>query len=547
MSDQHQVVLQAILESPKGIVIFALDRAYRYLAFNENHARTIEQIWGVTLHVGDCMLDVIGRDDDRTKARRNFDRVLAGESFTVIEEYGDEKYNRRYYENAYSPIIEGKGSVIGLTVYLTDITEKRSAELELLSYRTQLEELVRQRSSELEAAHAQLLHMQKLESVGLLAGGIAHDFNNLLAVMLGRTELAKGQLPRGHAAQAHLDIVQDTALEARMLTRQLLGYAGRGKFLVQTLTLSDVVQSMAQLLRASVSKSISLSFELSSKALPVEVDVTQIRQVILNLVVNAAEAIGEGPGRVVVRTKEAVLDEETRLRGSVKSSLQLGPCACIEVEDSGCGMDERVRARLFDPFFTTKFSGRGLGLAAVLGIVSAHQGTIVVSSEVGRGTGFSVLLPLAEGVAQTMTKSAAPAPLRIVADGMILVVDDEEPVRVVTSEVLRSVGFQVITAASGIEACELFQAHGNEVKLVLLDLTMPKMSGEETLRRLAEIQPDVRVVVMTGYTKDEVSLHFSHGELAGFLTKPFVREELVNTIYQALRLPESNKKSLLRL
>lgn len=543
MSVQHQVVLQSILESPKGIVIFALDRAYRYLAFNANHARTMKQIWGADLHVGDCMLDFISREDDREKARANFDRVLSGESFTIIEEYGDEKYNRRYYEDVYSPVVDEVGNVIGLTLYLTDITEKRAAELELLSYRTQLEELVRQRSSELEAAHAQLLHMQKLESVGLLAGGIAHDFNNLLAVMLGRTELAKGQLPSGHTAHAHLDIVQDTALEARMLTRQLLGYAGRGKFLVQTVTLSDVVQSMAQLLRASVNKSISLSFDLSTKALPVEIDVTQVRQVVLNLVVNAAEAIGENTGSVVVRTREAFFDDEMRLRGSVKSDMATGPCACLEVEDTGSGMDERVRTRLFDPFFTTKFSGRGLGLAAVLGIVSAHQGTILVRSQVGRGTTFSVVFPLAEGVVQAMPKAVSSAPLRIVAEGVVLVVDDEEPVRVVTSEVLKSVGFRVLTAASGQEACQLFESHGDEIKLVLLDLTMPQMSGDETLRRLVEIRSDIRVVVMTGYTKDEVSLHFSRGELAGFLTKPFVRDELVNTIYQALRLPESPKKT----
>ncbi len=543
MTDQHQAVLQAILESPKGIVIFALDREYRYLAFNENHARTMEQIWGVRLRLGDSILELMGREDDREKARKNFDRVLAGESFSIVEEYGDEKFKRRYYEDVYSPIVERSGKVIGLTVYLTDITERREAELELQSYRTQLEELVRQRSAELEAAHTQLLHMQKLESVGLLAGGIAHDFNNLLAVMLGRTELAKAELPSSHPVQTHLDIVKDTALEARMLTRQLLAYAGRGKVLVQTLSLSEVVQSMAQLLRASVSKAITVSFELADEPLTVSVDVTQVRQVLLNLVVNAAEAIGDRPGSIVVRTKVADFNDDLRLRASVKAKLAAGPCASVEVEDTGCGMDERVRARLFDPFFTTKFSGRGLGLAAVLGIVNAHQGTIVVDSEVDRGTKFSVLLPLAEGVAHPVSKSAARA-VPVQAEGTILVVDDEEPVRYVTSEVLRSVGFQVRTADCGEEALRLFQEHSDEIKLILLDLTMPKMGGEEALRKLSAIRSDVRVVVMTGYTKDEVSLHFSHGELAGFLTKPFVRDELVGAVREALKAEVAENKSL---
>ncbi|MBC7172933.1 MAG: PAS domain-containing protein, partial [Polyangiaceae bacterium] len=189
-SSQQQAVFRAILESPQDIVIFALDCDYRYLAFNENHARTMKQIWGVELAVGADMLALIGREDDRDKARRNFDRALAGESFKVIEEYGDERIDRRVYENVYGPISDDVGSVLGLTVYLTDITARRRTEIELENYRTRLEDLVRQRTEELDAAHARLLHTQKLESLGMLAGGIAHDFNNLLAVIVSRAELA---------------------------------------------------------------------------------------------------------------------------------------------------------------------------------------------------------------------------------------------------------------------------------------------------------------------------------------------------------------------
>jgi signal transduction histidine kinase len=265
---QSEAVLQGILESPQNIVIFALDRGYRYLAFNENHARTMKHIWGVDIRPGDSMLDLIGREDDRNKAKINFDRALGGESFTVIEEYGDERIHRRFFEDIYSPIRDEHGSVIGLTVYLTDITEQRSAQIELEKHRNHLEELVRQRTIELESAHAQLLHAQKLESLGVLAGGIAHDFNNLLAVILARAELAASLLPDYHPVRGHIDIVRDTSLEARMLTKQLLGYSGKGKFVVQTVNLSEMVQSMSQLLRASTRKSITLSFELSESPWP---------------------------------------------------------------------------------------------------------------------------------------------------------------------------------------------------------------------------------------------------------------------------------------
>src|SRR5262252_815599 len=401
---QPQAVLRAILESPQDIVIFALDCEYCYLAFNENHARTMKHIWGVDIRVGACMLDLIGRDDDRKKARRNFDRALTGDSFTLVEEYGDERMNRRVYQDVYSPIRDENGRVIGLTLYLTDITEQRARELELEEYRSRLEELVQQRTLELESAHAQLLHAQKLESLGVLAGGVAHDFNNLLAVVLARSELAASILSQHHPVRAHLDIVRDTALEARMLIKQLLGYSGKGKFIVQSVNLGEMVESMAQLLRATIRKSITLVFELDQASLPIEADVTQIRQVLLNLVTNAAEAIGDGTGRVTVRTRLIELDESMLKRACIKSDVAPGRHASLEVEDNGTGMDEHVRTKLFDPFFTTKFSGRGLGLAAVLGIVTSHRGTILLRTGLGEGSCFTVVFPLSSGAAEPLVR-----------------------------------------------------------------------------------------------------------------------------------------------
>jgi signal transduction histidine kinase len=391
---QPQAVLRAILDSPPGIVILALDREYRYLAFNQNHLQTMKTLWGVDIHVGDRILDLIGRDDDREKARLNFDRALAGESFTLREEYGDEGRQRRVFDDTYSPIRDEAGGIIGLTVYLTDITERWRAELELEQYRDRLEELVDKRTGELEAAHAQLLRVQKLESLGVLAGGVAHDFNNLLGVILGRAELAAPTLAADHAARAHLDIVRETALEARTLTRQLVAYTGKGRVTIRAGDVSEIVAGMASILRATVHSAIELTLEAGSGPLVAHVDVTRLRQVILNLVTNASEAI-DGPGRVVVRARAIDVDARMLAEACVPSDLPVGRHASIEVEDSGSGIDDDVRTRLFDPFFTTRAAGHGLGLAAVLGIVKSLHGTILLRTAPGSGSTFRVVLPLA--------------------------------------------------------------------------------------------------------------------------------------------------------
>jgi two-component system, cell cycle sensor histidine kinase and response regulator CckA len=532
--EKPQAVLRAVLESPQGIVIFALDREYRYLAFNDNHARTIKQIWGETVQVGVCMLDIIKRDDDRERARANFDRALAGESFVLHEEFGDESLERRYYEDVYSPIRDEDGQVIGLTVYLTDITERRKVEVELDSYRNRLEELVKQRTAELESAHAQLLHVQKLESMGVLAGGIAHDFNNLLAVILGRAELATALVPLGSPARAHLTIVQETALEARMLTKQLLGYSGKGKFMVQLVNVNQLIETMMQLLRASISRMVTLFIELPPAPLVVEADITQIRQVVLNLVTNAAEAIGDQVGSVTIRTRSVTIDEATAQQARSQPALVAGRYVCIEVEDTGCGMDERVRSKLFDPFFTTKFAGRGLGLAAVLGIMTGHRGGITVESTIGHGSTFNVWLPAADRAAQPLPEVSRAAVEQGTRRATILVVDDERAVRAMTRVALESLGHEVLEAASGLEACAIYEARGERIELVVLDLTMPQMNGEQTLRALQQIDPDVRALVTTGYAEDDVRERFSPGELAGFLAKPFARDELFRAVSAAL-------------
>ena len=529
---QPQEILRAVLESPRDIVVFALDREYRYLAFNQNHARTMKAIWGVEIDIGTSIIDMMGREDDRERARANFDRALAGESFTLQEEYGDERMRRRFYEDVYSPIRREDGAVVGLAVYLTDITDQRLAQRELESYRSRLEDLVKLRTRELEQAHAQLLYAQKLESLGVLAGGVAHDFNNLLAVILARAELALPASGRGESVRPHLETIRDTALEARMLTKQLLAYSGKGRFMIQAVHLSEMVEEMAPLLRASVPKSVTLSFELAGSPIVAELDVTQARQVVLNLVTNAAEAI-EGPGRVTIRTMERVVDERVLSEACIQSDLGPGRYACIEVEDSGCGVIADIRTKLFDPFFTTKVSGRGLGLAAVLGIVKSHRGSILLRTSPGRGSTFSVLLPLTALGRPCVPALASVAPPAFRGEGVGMIVDDEPAVRAATADMLASLGYEAVQADGGRRAMELLQQYKDRVAVVLLDPTMPDMSGEQTLRALKAIRADVCIVVLTGYAEAEAHLRFAKGEFAGALTKPFLRDELVEVLQAA--------------
>jgi CheY-like chemotaxis protein len=267
--------------------------------------------------------------------------------------------------------------------------------------------------------------------------------------------------------------------------------------------------------------------------IPVRGDRTQIRQIVLNLVTNAAEAIGERSGTIQVRTGLASVDDATLREACLATQLQSGRYAYLEVEDDGCGMGEEVRSRLFDPFFTTKFSGRGLGLAAVLGIVKSHAGTILLHSRPARGSTFRVLLPLAPLDQVQSTPPVASATEVFRGSGTALVVDDEPAVRTVTSEVLASLGYQVLEADGGVTAQRLFAQYAAEIRIVLLDLAMPDMNGEETLRELRKIRADVPIVLLTAYAQDEFRSRFLPGDLAGFVAKPFSREELVEALSQA--------------
>ncbi len=378
----------------------------------------------------------------------------------------------------------------------------------------------------------QMRHTQRLESLGILAGGVAHDFNNLLTGVLGNASLALELIQVTSEARPLLEQVVQAAEQAASLTRQLLAYAGKGRFLIEPLDLSAVVRDARPLLHASVQRNIRLLFELHGALPLVEGDRGQVQQLLMNLVINAAEAIGQdGHGTVLVRTGTHRLQED-EIRTSVIPDTISGEYVCLEVRDTGSGMDSDTQGRIFDPFFTTKFTGRGLGLSAVMGIARSHKGTITLASEPGRGTTFTVYLPRPE---------QAPARLRHAGDlrGMVLLVDDDETVRSAAKAVLEQHGLNVLEAASGEAGIEYFLQYANQISLVLLDVTMPDLSGHEVLQRIRGIRAGVPVLVSSGYSEPQAMEHFRGMGVSGFVQKPYTADKLVRRVGSVLAEPHA--------
>ena len=379
----------------------------------------------------------------------------------------------------------------------------------------------------------QVLHTQKLESLGVLAGGIAHDFNNLLTGILGNADLALAELSPVAPARESLEAIETAARRAAELCRQLLAYSGKGRFLVQPLNLMDLVQEMGHLLLVSISKKVVLNYHFAENLPAIEADATQIRQTVMNLIANASEAIGDRSGVISITTGLAHCNADYLKGCFAADGIAPGDFVCLEVADTGPGMDKATQDRIFDPFFTTKFTGRGLGLAAVLGIVRGHKGALKLYSEVGRGTTFKLLFPAADsqarGVPTDMAKDKAWK-----GHGRILLVDDEETVRNLTRRMLERAGLTVVSAEDGRQAVETFKRLMAEVDLVILDLTMPQLDGEACFRELRLIKPDVKVILSSGYSEQDVVNLFAGKGLAGFIQKPYTNAELIAKVREVL-------------
>jgi signal transduction histidine kinase/CheY-like chemotaxis protein len=421
----------------------------------------------------------------------------------------------RWLRDSSFPIQGANGTVTGVAGVTEDITRHRADADEKAALENKLQET------------------QRLESLGVLAGGIAHDFNNLLTAVLGNASLARMMLPPDNDAQKYLSEIEAVSLRAADLCRQMLAYSGKGRFDVQLIDLSTLVTETTQLLQLSISKTATLQFDLSSKLPAILADPTQLRQVVMNLVINASEAFDGKSGTISLRTGVIRVDSDYLKATVIANDLPEGEYIFLEVADNGQGMSAETQARIFDPFFTTKFTGRGLGLSAVLGIVRSHKGALKVYSEPGKGTMFRLIFPAVEGKARSLQRE--PQSLQEWrGSGTVLVVDDEETVRTICCRALESFGFKVIAAKDGQEAIAQFAKSSLEIVAVLMDLTMPNVDGEEAFRHLRLLKPDLRVLLMSGFNEAEAVSRFIGKGLAGFLQKPFKPAELRTKLREML-------------
>jgi len=418
-----------------------------------------------------------------------------------------------------------EGGLVGFVTAL-QFDERRSLSPEDLAWLDAVAGLLGQvvLASRLEA---RMLHAQKLESLGVLAGGIAHDFNNLLVGILGNVGLALRELPADTTAEPLLRDVQRAAGRAAELTAQMLAYAGKGHITVRAVNLNAVVAEIAGLLAAVISKKATLRTDFATELPDVAGDATQIRQVVMNLITNASDALGERSGTITVRTWTTMADRALLATGYVDERLPEGRYVCLSVADDGVGMNAETQARIFDPFFTTKFAGRGLGLAAVLGILRGHRGAIRLESEPGRGACFTVLLPCAEKVPSEPAAAESGIRPRPAEGAMVLIADDEPAVRSVARRVLERAGYRVCVAGDGRAAIEVFKANAADISAVLIDMTMPQLRGDEVIVELRRLKPDVRVVLSSGFIELEAARALEH---VRFLPKPWTPEALLAAV-----------------
>jgi PAS domain S-box-containing protein len=412
--------------------------------------------------------------------------------------------------------LDGSGNPVRLFGTIQDVTGRHQQDGE----RRQLEN--------------QLLQAQKLESLGVLAGGIAHDFNNLLTSILGNADLALQDLPPGSPVRDNVLAIESSSRRAAEISQQMLAYSGRGRFVVEPLVLSHLVRDMMRMLELAVSKRTLMRVDLADELPPVEADAGQLRQMVLNLVANAAEAVGDRDGSICIATSVVQCDPDNPLVDHLGNPLRSGQHVVLEVSDSGVGMSAETLTRVFDPFFTTKFTGRGLGLPAVLGIIRGHRGSIQIDSQPGRGTTFRVLLPvLAPAVAGPEAQAAAvtPPPSRT---AVVLVVDDEAGVRTLAERMVQRCGYRAVGAADGVEAIRLVRENPRQFSCVLLDLTMPRLGGEETLREIRKIAADLPVILCSGYHAQELSERFAGQGLSGFVQKPYRLADIKATLQAAI-------------
>ena len=454
--------------------------------------------------------------EDRQRAQETMDKARwSPEPVFAKFRLKDPDGTWHYWTDRVVAVTNDKGNPVTWIGVCADITDKV---------------LTDERQRKLEA---QIQHAQKLESLGVLAGGVAHDFNNLLMGILGNADLALMDLQRTSPVYDSIQNIRAASQKAADLSKQMLAYSGRGRFVIEPVRLPEIIQEMKSLLEVSVPKRSLLRYDLDDTVSPIEGDVAQLQQALMSLITNASEAIGdEKTGVITLSVGSIICDREYFSKTYLDENLPEGEYVFLEVSDTGCGMTEEVCEKVFEPFFTTKFTGRGLGMSAVLGIVRGHSGAINVYSEPGRGTTFKLLFPAAWK--HRTTEAAAVPDENSGTGGTVLLVDDEETVCIVAERMLRRAGFTPLIAQDGQEAIDLLESHAAQVVCVLLDLTMPGMSGEDVFRKLHRTYPDVPIIMSSGYNENDIKQRFAGKRVAGIIQKPYRYAALMEVLKTAI-------------
>ncbi len=449
------------------------------------------------------------------------------------------------------PLIKGKTREIAIRCQDTHVTpvEMRVVPIEWENepaYLTSLRDLTERRKAEEERQRheTERQYAQRQESLGVLAGGIAHDFNNLLMAIVARAGLALRSLSPDSPAREHLHIIEKSGLRGGELANQMLTFAGQTQLDFQAINLQQFLKDLKSFLRSTVSKRITLTFNLSANLPPIRGDRSQLRQLIMNIVTNAAEAIGDREGTIQMSTSAINTSTQDLRHYHIMGDLPWGPCVSFKIQDSGSGIKPELIPKIFDPFFSTKFPGRGLGLAALLGIVRGHGAAIAVHSRIGQGTEFLFLFPTTHKPSpQNIPSLTLPKkPLSNSIPSKVLVIDDEEEVRTACSLILKEIGFDALVAQDGKAGDQIFEHYQDEIALVFLDLTMPHLDGGELAEKIRERAPDVPILVSSGYPEEEAMKHFAQSGINAFIQKPFQVEILIAKIQELTRIGVKGQK-----
>jgi len=475
------------------------------------HAASHESI------IGSPVLDCFHADDRDKALNRIRDVQASGGVIPMTEMTMIGKDGEHFPAEVQGAYIEMDGLPAMMTVFRDTIQRKR-AEQERAKMQQQME------------------HAQRLESLGILAGGIAHDFNNMLAGIMGNAELARMDMAETEPPYQYLQTIENSCMRASELCKQMLAYAGKGRYHVEALNINAIVEDMESLIHSSAGHHIEFSLELDSDLPAVLADMAQMQQLILNFIVNAAQAIGELPGKISIQTRYVQMSRKELDGLHNGGKLPEGGYVSIQVNDTGCGMDAATQANIFDPFFTSKESGSGLGLSAVLGIVSGHQGTIRVESQLGKGSTFEVLLPATGKKSDVPTLQITDAATgEMQGGGTVLIVDDDVDVLGATARIVQQFDFDTLVAVDGLEGIDIFRSQQEKIVAVIIDMTMPRMGGIDAMKQIREINPHVAIIIASGYSDVSFDLMAEHEKPDAFMQKPFQSHILRNTLFQLLK------------